>query len=100
MKKKEIKIDAKKKSVKELLLEYSPPDDVFTEEDEKTIKIKKAIQMLPITDRLLFLMVVDMGSQSEVARYLNVSVFSVHKEYCRIKNTIIEMITDKKEQEK
>lgn len=99
MKKKEIKIEPKKKAVKELLLEYEPPSDIFTDEDEKTIQIKKAIQILPITDRLLFLMVVDMGSQSEVARYLNVSVFSIHKEFVRIKRTIIDIInkTDNKE---
>lgn len=82
----------KKKSVKELLLEYAPPEDIFSDEDEMTVKIKHAITKLPLTDRLLFLMVVDKGSQSEVARYLNVSIFSIHKEYKRIKNTILEMI--------
>lgn len=82
----------KNEKIMNLLHEYAPIDDMMTEEEDITLKIREAVNQLPLDDRLLFLMVVDAGSQAEVARYLKVSNFSLHKEYTRIKKTILEKI--------
>lgn len=80
-------------NIKELVKEYAPPKDddlLFTEEDDKTVKIKEIIGKLPSYDRTIILMFAELGSLRALAKELNVSHEAVTKKMDQLKRKILD----------
>lgn len=70
------------------LPDYEPNEDIFSDDEFKIYKIKKIIDNLDPTDKKIFLMYVELGNQSDLARRLNVSAPTINRKIIAIKNKI------------
>lgn len=82
----EIKVDSNE--LKAILEEYKYNPDVMSEEDERVIKCKKALGKIPIPDRTIFCLYLDLGASRKVGKLLGVSHSTILKEINRIKKEI------------
>ena len=74
-----------------MIKEYEPPvEDIWTEEDEEIIMLKKAVQSLSPADRIIFLMYAEYGSLRQVGKELGVSHTTIYKQINLIKSQIRE----------
>lgn len=74
-----------------MIKEYEPPtEDIWTEEDEEMIMVKKAVQSLSPADRIIFLLYAEYGSLRRVGKELGVSHTTIYKQINLIKSQIRE----------
>lgn len=74
-----------------MIKEYEPPtEDIWTEEDEEIIMLKKAVQSLSPADRIIFLLYAEYGSLRQVGKELGVSHTTIYKQIKIIKDQIRE----------
>lgn len=72
-----------------MIKEYEPPvEDIWTEEDEEMIMLKKAVQSLSPADRIIFLLYAEYGSLRQVGKELGVSHTTIYKQINLIKSQI------------
>lgn len=74
-----------------MIKEYEPPvENIWTEEDEEIIMLKKAVQSLSPADRIIFLLYAEYGSLRQVGKELGVSHTTIYKQIKIIKDQIRE----------
>ena len=72
-----------------MIKEYEPPvEDIWTEEDEEMIMLKKAVASLSPADRIIFLLYAEYGSLRQVGKELGVSHTTIYKQINLIKSQI------------
>lgn len=81
-----------KNNITNVMNEYIPNEDIFSEDDENMYKIKKAIDALPQADKIIFVMYCETGSLRKVGKELGVSHTIIYKEITRIKRKIYDYI--------
>ena len=75
---------------REIRQDYAPDPSIFSEEDERTHRVKEIIDKeLPEVDRVLFLSYTDCGSLRKLARRIGVSEFTAQREIARIRKDIL-----------
>lgn len=72
--------------------EYEINDDIFNEEDEMVIYIKKALNLIQPADKIIMLLYSELQSLRKVGKQLGVSHTIVYREIKRIRKEIIEII--------
>ena len=78
-------------NIQMMIKEYEPPvEDIWTEEDEEIIMLKKAVQSLSPADRIIFLLYAEYGSLRQVGKELGVSHTTIYKQINLIKSQIRE----------
>ena len=74
-----------------MIKDYEPPvEDIWTEEDEEIIMLKKAVASLSPADRIIFLLYAEYGSLRQVGKELGVSHTTIYKQINLIKSQIRE----------
>ncbi len=68
-----------------IIAEYDYNEDIMTDEDVRVIKIKRALTKLPLPDKILFCLYMDLGASRKVGTVLGVSHSTILKEINRIK---------------
>lgn len=71
-----------------ILKEYEYDDDPMNDEDERVHKVKKAMSKLPMADRTIFALYLELGASRKVGACLGVSHSTILKEVNRIKREI------------
>jgi RNA polymerase sigma-70 factor (ECF subfamily) len=72
-----------------MIKEYEPPvEDIWTEEEDEMIMLKKAVQSLSPADRIIFLLYAEYGSLRQVGKELGVSHTTIYKQINLIKSQI------------
>lgn len=71
-----------------ILKEYEYDDDIMNDEDERVRKVKKAMSKLPMPDRTIFALYMELGASRKVGACLGVSHSTILKEVNRIKREI------------
>lgn len=79
-------------NIKELLDEYKPIYDIFSDDDEQMLAIKEAIQNLSDADRIIFILYCESGSLRDVGKMLGVSHTTIYKTIKQIKKKILDDI--------
>ena len=75
---------------REIREDYAPDYSIFSEEDERTHRVKEIIDKeLPEVDRVLFLSYTDCGSLRKLAARIGISYVTLQKEIARIRKTIL-----------
>lgn len=82
------KIDIKPEELRAIMAEYEYDSDMMCDEDERVHKIKRALTKLPMPDRIIFCLYMDMGASRKVGKVLGVSHSTILKEINRIKTEI------------
>lgn len=73
--------------------EYSPSDDIFTEDSDVFEKAKKAVwTRLDETDRRIILCYAELGNIRDTAKVFNVSPTTIWNRIDRIRKTLREVI--------
>lgn len=76
-------------SIKKLYEEYQLPDDIFTDEEPETIRIKEIIYTkLSETDRRIILLYAHLGSQRKLGELLGVSAATINHRINEIRREI------------
>lgn len=78
-------IEISPSELRAILKEYEYDPDVMCEDDERVIRIKRALQKLQEPDRILWCLYMDLGASRKVGAVLHVSHSTVLKEINRIK---------------
>lgn len=77
--------------VQMMIKDYEPPvEDIWTEEEDEMIMLKKAVQSLSPADRIIFLLYAEYGSLRQVGKELGVSHTTIYKQINLIKMQIRE----------
>lgn len=77
--------------VQMMIKDYEPPvEDIWTEEEDEMIMLKKAVQSLSPADRIIFLLYAEYGSLRQVGKELGVSHTTIYKQINLIKAQIRE----------
>ncbi|MEF2919933.1 MAG: helix-turn-helix domain-containing protein [Acutalibacteraceae bacterium] len=77
--------------VQMMIKDYEPPvEDIWTEEEDEMIMLKKAVQSLSPADRIIFLLYAEYGSLRQVGKELGVSHTTIYKQINLIKTQIRE----------
>lgn len=74
----------------EILKEYEPINDIWSEEDEVVDRLKRKMMKLNESDRILFVMYCEMASYRKMAEYLNCSHSLIGTEIKRIKRELLD----------
>lgn len=74
----------------EIMKEYEPINDIWSEEDEIVDRLKRKIKELCDSDRILFIMYCEMASYRKMAEYLNCSHSLIGSEIKRIKRILLD----------
>ncbi len=76
-----------------ILQEYLPDDSLFTEEDERMLRLKHIIyDCLSETDKRVILLYAELGSQRDVGEKLGVSASTVNILIRKIRQKILELL--------
>ena len=81
-----------KNNITNVMIEYIPNEDIFSEDDESIYQLKKAVEALPQADKIIFVMYCETGSLRKVGKELGVSHTIIYKEITRIKKQIYDYI--------
>ena len=84
----EQKITISPEELRAIMAEYEYKEDIFSEEDERATKIKRALAKLQLPDRIIFCLYMDLGASRKVGTVLGVSHSTILKEINRIKMEI------------
>lgn len=79
-------------NIKNILQDYIPQYDVFTEDDELITRLKEGVQQLSDADRIIFVLYCETGSLREVGKMLGVSHTTVFKCINKIKEQILNYV--------
>lgn len=80
-------------NINQILEDYQPDDDLFSEEDDKIHKLKKIIYTkLSESDRRIILLYAELGNLRAVASILNISHTTVYYQILRIRKIIHEIL--------
>lgn len=74
----------------EIMKEYEPINDIWSEEDEIVDRLKRKIKKLCDSDRILFIMYCEMASYRKMAEYLKCSHSLIGSEIKRIKRILLD----------
>lgn len=81
------------KDVRDILEDYAYDDDIMNNEDERTLAIKEAMTHLPVADRIIFCLYLELGSSRTLGKFLGgISHSTILKEIKRIRQTILDDI--------
>ena len=86
----DIKIDPK--TLREILEDYEYVEDIFTEEDQKTRRIKKAMTTLDRSDYIILCLYTHLQSERKVASILGCSRTPVNRLLKKIREKVKEEI--------
>lgn len=75
--------------LKKIMKEYAPNNDIFCEDDELMMKIKKAVERLEDGDKIIFIMYCECGSMRDLGKQLGVSHTAIWKIITKIKKQIL-----------
>jgi len=75
--------------LKKIMKEYAPNNDIFCEDDELMMKIKKAVDKLEDGDKIIFIMYCECGSMRDLGKQLGVSHTAIWKIITKIKKQIL-----------
>lgn len=82
-------IDITGEELRNLLEDYRyDPEDIFTEESYRTILVKKAMQSLDVSERIILLLYTELQSERKVATKLNISRSTARKAILQAKNKV------------
>lgn len=82
------KIEISPSELRAMLKEYEYDPDVMCEDDERVIRIKRALQKLKDYDRILWVLYMELGASRKCGAVLGVSHSTILKEINRIKMEI------------
>lgn len=89
--------DLTPKDVRDILKDYEYDDDIMNNEDERSLEVKRILNMLPQADKIMFCMYLELGSSRKLGKFLGgISHSTVLKEIQRIKNNIISIMDNGK----
>lgn len=75
--------------IRELEREYlGGTDSMWCEDSDRLLGLKRAIAGLSAPDRRIILLVSELGTQAEAARFLGVSADSISKVMCRLRKRL------------
>ena len=80
------------KDLKNVMDEYKPDESIFTNDDWKMYKIKKALSKLSEADRIIFILYCETGSLREVGKIPGVSHTTVYTHIKELKEKILSEI--------
>lgn len=80
------------KELKDIMDEYKPDESIFTNDDWKMYKLKKALSKLSEPDRIIFILYCETGSLREVGKILGVSHTTVYTHIKELKEKILSEI--------
>lgn len=80
------------KEIYESFDDYLPDDSLFSDDDPETYKLKKALQLLPQSERTIMIMLAELGSQAEVARRLEISPGTMCRKIASIRHKLEEIL--------
>ena len=80
------------KEIKNLLNDYQYNDDIMDNDDPKVRLCKKALTLIPESDRIIFLLQTDIQSQRKVGELLGVSHSIVGRCFNEIKKKLLDII--------
>lgn len=93
--KEEQKITISPEELRAIMAEYEYHEDIFNDEDTRATMIKRALSKIPLPDRIIFCLYMDLGASRKVGAVLGVSHSTILKEINRIKVEIrYEMMND------
>ena len=79
--------------IKDILDEYAYDPDIFNNEDERTLSIKKAMTKLAPADKIMFCLYLEIGSSRKLGEFLGgISHSTILREISRIKEIILNEI--------
>lgn len=81
----EQKIDISPSELRAMMKDYEYDPDIMCEDDERVIRVKRALQKLQDYDRILWVLYMELGASRKVGSVLHVSHSTVLKEINRIK---------------
>lgn len=81
-----------KNKIMEVMNEYAPNEDVFSDEEEYMYQLKKALNALPPADKIIMLLYCENGSLRETGKELGVSHTIVYKQIQKIRQQMFDYI--------
>lgn len=81
-----------KNKITELINDYRVDEDLFTDDEDYMIQLKKALNNLSDADKIIFVMYCESGSLRKVGKELGVSHTIVYKQVQRIKKQMYDYI--------
>lgn len=73
----------------QILKEYAYDPDIFNDEDERSLEVKRVMSALPEADKIIFCLYLELGSSRKLGELLGgVSHSTILKEVTRIKTAI------------
>lgn len=82
----------KKMNVVEIMNEYKPSVDIFTEDDNSMFQLKTALEALPPADKIIMLIYCESGSLRNAGKKLGVSHTIIYKQIQKIKKQMYDYI--------
>lgn len=79
-------------NIKEMVDEYKPSDDIFSDDSDDIGVLKESVMNLPAANRIIFLLYSEMASYRKVAKKLGVSHTIIYKQIKKIREDIKEWI--------
>ena len=81
-------IQVSPEELRAIMKEYEYNEDIMNDEDDRVIKVKRALTKLNDADRIIFCLYLDLGASRKVGKVLGVSHSTILKEVNRIKREI------------
>lgn len=81
-----------KSKIMEVMNEYAPNEDMFSDEEEYMYQLKKALEALQPADKIIMLMYCESGSLRETGKELGVSHTIVYKQIQKIRQQMYDYI--------
>lgn len=82
----------KEKKITEVMNEYKPNNDIWSDDEEYMYQLKMALDSLQPADKIIFVMYCEMGSLRKVGKELGVSHTIIYKHIQKIKKEIYDYI--------
>lgn len=68
--------------------------DTINSDDDRTFSIKKALEKIEVSDKIIYLLYLELGTKTAVAEVLGISRISATRIIKRIENDIKELVKD------
>lgn len=68
--------------------------DTINSDDDRTYSIKKALEKIEVSDKIIYLLYLELGTKTAVAEVLGISRISATRIIKRIENNIKELVKD------
>lgn len=78
--------------ITKIIEDYKPNETIFSEDDNDVYTLKKALESLEPSDKIIFVMYCENGSLRKVGKQLGVSHTIIYKQIQRIKKQIYDYV--------